>query len=255
MNRLKKPLLITLAVAGALVILAVLLGVLNALVGGGEWTFGWTDYRYDDSGYSVGDGTVYTDALTELDVDWLGGRVEIVICQDFYPSVSERLPSDASESSRMRFRLGEDGKTLFVKCRAPSTFFGGSENARKDLTVRIPERMLSHLETLRINSASADIAVEAAPFARVLVESSSGRIALGVDARTDRVEVRTSGGDVTLSVPETPSFTLEYVTEWGGEPDVVPAVEHVDGGYVCGTGETAISVQTVGGKLKIELEK
>ncbi len=237
---------------GGLVLLAVLVGVLNALVGGGEWTFGWNAYRYDDSGYTVGDGTVYAQELAELDIDWIDGKVEIVICQDAYASVSERVTGDVSESSRMRFRVSEDGRTLSVKYLAPSTFFGGVENKKKDLIVRIPEKMLPQMEALRLKVVSSEVAVEAIPFSRISVEGVSGSVALGIDARTEEISVVTVGGSVTLFATGEPSFTLAYTTVGGGTPLLDFPHERVDGSYVCGDGTTAITVETVGGELNVK---
>jgi len=252
MKKLKKPLFILLAVIAALVVLAVLLGVLNALIGGGEWSFGWTDYRYDDSGYSVGAGTVYAQDLTSLDVDWIDGTVEIVICEDFYPSVSERVSSDAAESAQLRYRVSDDGGTLFVKHRAPSVFFGNGTEEGKHLTVRIPERMLSQMQSLRIRTASAEIVVGDIPFLDIVAESRSGAVSLCLGEQTQKAFVKTDRGDVRLLVDDRPSFSLSYEGGNGQMPTLDVFCERVDGNYICGDGKTSVSVDTANGDLWIK---
>lgn len=255
LKKLKKPLLITLAVAGALALLAVLLGVLNAVLGNGEWTFFWKTYRYDDTGYTVGDGTVYSDTLKHLDVDWIDGSVEIVVCQDFYPSVSERITGDVTESRRMRFLVSEDGSTLSVKYRAPSSFLVGSEDKPKDLILRIPERMLSGMEELCVKTASAEISVDAIPFKTVRIEGNTGRIGLGINADTERVSVAAGSADVTLFVDDAPSLTLRYTTERGGVPMLDVPFERVGETFVCGAGEVSVDVETVSGELTVKKKR
>lgn len=252
MKRWKKPLWITLAVIGGLLLLAVAVGVLNALVGGGEWTFGWNAYRYDDEGYTVGDGTVYADSLKELNIDWIDGDVEIVICQDAYPSVSERVSGDTPESGRMRYRVSDDGQTLSVKYRAPSMFLGVGESRRKNLTVRIPEKMLSGMETLRVSGKGAELSVEAIPFASVFIEGTSGDVSLAVNPATERIFIETTSGNVTLFMDGEPSFSLAYETARGGSPLIDFPHKQAGGGYVCGDGAISVSVETVSGELSVK---
>ena len=255
MKKLKKPLLIILIALASLLLLAVLLGVLNATVGGGEWTFGWTDYRYDDGGYSVGSATVYAEGITALDVDWLDGTVEIVICQDYYPSVSERVSSDASESTQMRHRVSDDGKTLLIKHRAPSVFFGNGTEEGKHLIVRIPERMLSQMQSLRIKAVSAEIVVDDIPFAEVVAESRSGDVTLHLGTQTRQAAVTARRGDVTLLVDQAPSFSLSYESDKNKTPTLDVFCERIDGKYVCGEGKSAVSVHTADGELWVAIKK
>jgi hypothetical protein len=254
-KRWKKPLWIALAVVGALVISAVLLGVLNGLVGNGEWTFFWSDYRYDDTGYTVGDGTVYADSLTEIDVDWIDGSVQIVVCGDTYPSVSERISREAPESRRMRFCVSEDGKTLFVKYRAPSYFLGKTENEQKELIVRIPERMLGGMDSLRLKTVSGSVSVEAIPFDKISIETSSGAVTLAPDACTEEASLTTKSGDVTLLFESTPSLSIRYQS---GKNDVLLSdfpYEKTEDIYLYGEGKTAVNVSSGSGELTVKKKK
>ena len=58
MQKFKKPLTVIAIVMGALLLGAVVMGVLNALVADGAWHFGWESYRYEDSGYEIGGASV-----------------------------------------------------------------------------------------------------------------------------------------------------------------------------------------------------
>ena len=252
MKRMKKPFLILLAVVSALVLLAIVLGILNALVGGGEWSFGWTDYRYDDSGYSVGSATVYAEGVTALDIDWIDETVEIVLCEDFYPSVSERVSADASESVQMRHRVSDDGSTLLVKHRAPSVFLGNGTEGEKHLTVRIPMRMLSQIQSLCIKTVSAEVVVNDLSLRRTVVKSESGDVSLRLGALSEEISIEAERGDVTLLVSDAPSFSLVYRGDKNKTPTLDVWCERIDGKYICGDGKAAISVDTKIGELKVK---
>ena len=82
-------------VVGGLIVGAILLGVLNGLVGKGEWNLGWTNYRYDDTAYDVGEGSIAAPNVEKIDLDWIDGNVRVVLCQDAYISITEAAPCRA----------------------------------------------------------------------------------------------------------------------------------------------------------------
>lgn len=118
--KLKKMLPILAIVVGALILGAIVVGILNALLANGTWSFGWSDYRYDDSNYRIGDGTIAAPNVTEIEVDWIDGRIEILPCDDMFLSVTEFSANELTEDSRLRWRVSEDGKSLSIKYRKSS---------------------------------------------------------------------------------------------------------------------------------------
>ncbi|MBE6589221.1 MAG: DUF4097 domain-containing protein [Ruminococcaceae bacterium] len=251
----KKVFRVLLIAVSSLLLLAVLVGVLNALLGDGEWSFGWTSYQYDAEGYEIGGGTVYTDALKHLDIDWVDGHVNIIVCEDYYPSVTETFSLELADESYMRRLLVADEGRLTVKYRAPSSFFGGEENKQKDLTVRIPKRMLGGLESLTLNVLSSEVTVEAIPFSKIRLTSASGNITAGLHPMTERLDVETKKGDVCLSSAELPSFSLTYETKRAGSATLDFPFEEKDGRLICGEGKTGICVVSESGKLTVKREK
>jgi len=200
----------------------------------GQWTFGWSDYHYDDSQYTMGDGTLYATDLTEISVDWIDGTVHIVVCQDDYPSVTERAGEALTDDSRMRWCVSEDGSSLSIKYRKSSSFFGISENKRKDLILRVPEKMLPQLMSLNIDVVSSKVTVEGVEVASMSVDSVSG--------------------DVTLLFAEDVGFTLTHETV-SGEKTVDFAVEEKDGAYICGDGRCQIAIDSVSGSVEVKKMK
>ena len=218
-------------IIGGLVLGAILLGVLNGLVGKGEWNLGWTNYRYDDSAYHKGQGTIPAPALEKIELDWIDGSVTVVICQDAYVSVSESAPAELTEKTQLHWFVSEDGKTLSIKYRGSSSFFGTNKDKEKDLILRIPEKLIGQLQTLNINAVSSNVTVS-----NIVV---------------DNIDVKTASGNVTIELPEATAFTLTHESRRGGTPTIDFPVTQEGNTYVSGTDGIKINVKTNSGKVAI----
>lgn len=231
----KKSIKYTAFILGGLIVGALLLGVLNGLVGGGEWNLGWTNYRYDDSAYKVGEGSIAAPRVETVDLDWIDGNVTVVICQDAYISITETAPAALTEKTQVHWCVSEDGKTLSIKYRGSSSFFGTTKDKNKDLILRIPEKLLDQLKTLNINAVSSNVTVS-----NILIEN---------------INVTTASGNVTVELPKGSAFTLTHETKRGGTPTVDFPVTQEGNTYVCGTDGVKINIKTNSGKVAIKSNK
>ena len=218
-------------IIGGLLVGAILLGVFNGLVGKGEWNLGWTDYRYDDSAYEVGEGSIAAPNVERIDLDWIDGNVSVVLCQDAYISITETAPAELSENTRVHWCVSEDGKMLSIKYRASSSFFGANKDKNKDLILRIPEKLLGQLKNLNINAVSSNVTVS--------------------DIIVDNINVQTASGNVDFELPEGCAFTLTHETKRGGTPTIDFPVTQEGNTYVCGTDGIRLNIQTNSGKVAI----
>lgn len=214
-KKMKKPLMITAIVIAALVLAAVVVGILNATVAGGSWNFGWSDYRYDESGYRVGSGTIPAQNITAIDVDWIDGNVQIVLCDDSYPSVTESAKTELTEDSLLRWSVSEDGKCLSVKYRKSSWFFGSSENKNKDLILRVPRRLMQSLESLNVNTVSSNVTVTDVTVKQMNVKSQTGEIRINCKISPEKLNVEGESGRIKLTLPYKTGFTLAFESEKG----------------------------------------
>lgn len=264
MKRMKRATIIVSIVLGALLLGAVVFGILNATVGGGEWTLGWIDYRYDETGYEIGNGSVPSDRITKIDLDWIDGGVTVVACQDAFVSLTETAKEEIPEASRVRWHLSEDGTTLTIKYRKSSQFFGfGSAKRDKDLILRVPERFFEGL-TLNVNvdstkvrlegigaaaldfeSETGEIVAVGCHFERVAVETERGKIDLGLTACPTAAELVTDSGEIYLRLPASASFTLDWESD-GGHVNSDFAYQKQNGKYVVGTGEASVRAESDG---------
>ena len=210
---------------------AVLVGALNGLVGKGEWNLGWTDYRYDDSAYTVGEGTVRAPHLESIDLDWIDGSVTVVICQDAYVSISESAPADLTEKTQVHWSVSEDGKSLSIKYRGSSSFFGANKDKEKDLILRIPEKLIGQLKTLNIKAVSTNITI--------------------VDLLVENTEVQTQSGNIEFQLAPDTSFIFVDKAMRNEKPIIDFSVAKVGNTYICGTNGGRIAVKTISGKVHI----
>ncbi len=284
-----KPLWITLIVLFSLVLIAVVLGVLNSLVGKGQWRIGWQDYTYDDAAaYQIGGGTVYEESITELDISWVSGNVEVVLTEDDrYLSLSEEAaePLDVSAELRWRVRDGE----LEVKWRK-SGWYLSSGAPDKKLILRVPAKMAASLSELSVEAVSASVQVKSLSAVQLELTSVSGSISVvggvyseielenvsggcyldGVECKTlametvsgktelqlpsvpDVIDLRSVSGDLTVTLPQDAAFTLEREKVSGQLTSDFTLTQKGESHYVCGEGTARIKLSTVSGDLRLK---
>ncbi len=247
-NNGKKILIVTAIVIGALLLGGVAFGVLNALVADGAWEFGWSDYRYDETDYEIGDGSIVATDICEIEIDWIDGEVEIVPCQDTYPSITEQADVELPDSAKVRWSVSEDGKSLSIKYRKSSWFFAvGSGNRQKKLTLRIPERLFAQLTEIDVEADSANVSIKGISAASLELSAKSGAVNVESCAFS-KTEIETKSGNVALRADATASFVLDWQTKHGKLSSDFAFVQ--DGTrYTVGNGDHSVSVKTESGDL------
>ena len=280
-KRMKRVAVIAAISMGAILLIAIVLGVLNALVADGRWSFGWNDYRYDEEGYEVGQGSIPNNAITKIDLDWIDGGVEIVSCQDSYISLSESASSALPVSAELRWKVEADG-TLRIKYRRSDWFFGiGNDNREKHLILRIPETYFDTLTELSVNvsssnvlisnvtaralrfsSASGALVVKNSTFDTLSAESKTGKLVAdgvrageasvkAVEGKVDlklstcptKLEIFADYGDIILRLPQNASFALIFESQEGSFSYDLP-LSQSGNQYVAGKGEAKFTVVT-----------
>lgn len=274
-DRMKKATLIISIVAGVIVGGAILFGILNALVGKGQWTLGWNDYRYNDAGYEIGSSSIPTDRLTSVEVDWIDGKLLILPCQDTYPSITEETEdgSELPESAQVRWKVDESGK-LSIKYRKSSWFFGFGRNDRnKLLIVRIPEKMMDNLQKIDVDAVSTDVVITDVRATAIEVETTSGDLSVRgcaadtwtIDSVSGKIElvpiatpatvdVGSVSGDVTLTLPADAGFALEWETTSGRMNSDFP-LSRQEELYTTGNAAARLTVETTSGNLNLKKQE
>ena len=248
MKKWKQVLCITLIIMGVLVASAVVIGILNATVFNGSINFGWTDYRYESDGYTVGEGTVFDAGITSISVDWLEGDVQIEVCEDDFISVSELCMEELTDATRLHWRVS--GTELSVKSRESAWFFGS--DPEKKLTLRIPERMLAQMGALTVKTHDGDLTLAGVSARSLSVECVDGDLYAAMPFAPQTLSVTAKDGQAALVLPKDASFSLQWTRDEG---IIVTdfAIRSEDGNYVVGSGESQFYVTTDDEYLMIDI--
>ena len=278
-----------LMIMGALLVGAVILGVVNGLAADGAWTFGWLYYRYEVQ-YEMGSGSVRCsnrEGLKEIRLDWLEGNVRVVPCDDALISLTEDSSMTLADGDQLRWGFNEDGSVLTVKYRKSAWYFEGNRGEGKSLILRIPRRILENLELLEITTRGAQVSLENLDTEKIIVTTQGGDVK-GVGCEVDALslsskrgslqwngtvedeaklytekgtvtlkdtdcplvtDVKTVNGKVSLTLGTDASFALTWITEGGSSVSDFSLTEGSDGRLICGDGEAGIRVETKKGDL------
>ena len=215
-----------------LALIAVVVGVLNALVADGGWNLGWSSYRYDETDYEIGGASIPSKTVANIDIDWIDGEVEVVLCKDTFISVTEVYEGEITESDCLRYRLSEDKTSLSIKYRKSAAFVGFGKGVEKKLIVRIPESFLPGLETITVNARSANVVID------------------GVTA--NNLTVTTKQGNIDVRYPEEQGFSLSLSCD---KDDFTSNLNGVGDGFVCGDGSDKIVLTTKKGNVSLYTKK
>ncbi|MBR1584971.1 MAG: DUF4097 family beta strand repeat protein [Clostridia bacterium] len=145
--------------------------------------------------YRVGDAEI-TDTVRNLIVNWTSGAVHIAYHEGNAILISEHTEGALSEDRRMHWRLA--GDTLEIEYDRPGFRLFSFLPHRKELTVVLPNALLLNQADISATSATLDIPALRADSLRL--ETTSGSIRAGVDARV--VEGKLTSGSVALQVSD-----------------------------------------------------
>lgn len=145
--------------------------------------------KYDDAArYAVGNFTYEAQNVTEVEIDWVGGSVEVEQSDGQTLTVSEDAEGKA-ESERLHYYL--DGTTLKIRyCESGlcSTIDGTQKNLRVEIPVGVD---------LDIDCESADVVTGALTVRELSVETKSGNIT-AEKWTAERIDADTKSGNITV---------------------------------------------------------
>lgn len=219
--------------------------------------------------------------VREIEVDWLGGSVMVVLTDDDRLSFAEMAYQDVPEEQRLSYAL--DGDTLKIDfCRSGHLL---SSSPEKQLVLSIPRGLTLekfeadttaaavnvtglHTQTVDISTVSGnvDLAAEAyeidisttggcaavdADFYQLDFSAVSGSLTLTMQ-RAAEVEAETTSGGVTIHLPPSSyGFALDFETV-SGTPEIAFDANGGDGHWTYGDKASTLTVDTVSGNLSLD---
>ncbi len=210
--------------------------------------FGSGTYKNPES-YTVGSGSVAGE-LSRVEVNWLSGTVNIRPHDGEEIILRETGAKDTD--NEMRFRL--QGGTLTVHFRKSGLFWGATK--QKTLELLIPQSQIQALQTVEIDTASAEINVEGMDASLFSVDSASGAV-YAKDCTFSSIEIDSASGDCTLDGCTAGAFEMDTASGMATLSGSVEAVEFDSAsGDLRITSDVApreIEVNTASGRSEITL--
>ena len=227
--------------------------------------FSGSAYRYADAGrYTAGEGEI-SGSISAIDLSWINGDVSVVRHSGDRIILKENASRRLKQAEEIHWLV--EGETLYVRFVRSGTRSAG--RLRKDLTLMIPEDLT--LEVFEITTVSAEVNAELPAAEVITIQGVSGNMDM-IFAETERVEVDTVSGDLTLRFPAGPEridvdvvsadVTIQLPREAGFTADLDSisgdlAGQLLDGTagekhYVHGDGACIIEADAVSGNLTLD---
>ena len=253
----------------------------DALWDGSSATYTFCTQAEGAAGYVSETFSVEPARVREIEVDWLGGSVMVVLTDDDSLSFAEMAYQDVPEEQRLSYAL--DGDTLKIDfCRSGHLL---SSSPEKQLVLSIPRSLTLekfeadttaaavnvtglHTQTVDISTVSGgvDLAAEAyeidisttggcaavdADFYQLDFSAVSGSLTLTMQ-RAAEVDAETTSGGVTIHLPPSAyGFALDFETV-SGTPEIAFDANGGDGHWTYGDKASTLTVDTVSGNLSLD---
>ena len=253
----------------------------DALWDASSATYTFCTQAADAAGYVSETFSVEPARVREIEVDWLGGSVMVVLTDDDSLSFAEMAYQDMPEEQRLSYAL--DGDTLKIDfCRSGHLL---SSSPEKQLVLSIPRSLTLekfeadttaaavnvtglHTQTVDISTVSGgvDLAAEAyeidisttggcaavdADFYQLDFSAVSGSLTLTMQ-RAAEVDAETVSGGVTIHLPPSSyGFALDFETV-SGTPEIAFDANGGDGHWTYGDKASTLTVDTVSGNLSLD---
>ena len=253
----------------------------DALWDGSSATYTFCTQAEGAAGYVSETFSVEPARVREIEVDWLGGSVMVVLTDDDSLSFAEMAYQDVPEEQRLSYAL--DGDTLKIDfCRSGHLL---SSSPEKQLVLSIPRGLTLekfeadttaaavnvtglHTQTVDISTVSGgvDLAAEAyeidisttggcaavdADFYQLDFSAVSGSLTLTMQ-RAAEVDAETVSGGVTIHLPPSSyGFALDFETV-SGTPEIAVDANGGDGHWTYGDKASTLTVDTASGNLSLD---
>lgn len=254
----------------------------DALWDGSSATYTFCTQAGDSAtGYVSETFSVEPARVREIEVDWLGGSVMVILTDDDSLSFAEMAYQDVPEEQRLSYAL--DGDTLKIDfCRSGHLL---SSSPEKQLVLSIPRSLTLekfeadttaaavnvtglHTQTVDISTVSGgvDLAAEAyeidisttggcaavdADFYQLDFSAVSGSLTLTMQ-RAAKVDAETTSGGVTIHLPPSSyGFALDFETV-SGTPEIAFDANGGDGHWTYGDKASTLNIDTASGNLSLD---
>ncbi len=222
-------------------------------------TYTFCTQAADAAGYVSETFSVEPARVREIEVDWLGGSVMVVLTDDNSLSFAEMAYQDMPEEQRLSYAL--DGDTLKIDfCRSGHLL---SSSPEKQLVLSIPRSLTLekfeadttaaavnvtglHTQTVDISTVSGGVDLAAEAY-EIDISTTGGCAA--VDADFYQLDFSTVSGSLTLTMQRAAEVDAETVS---GTPEIAFDANGGDGHWTYGDKASTLTVDTASGNLSLD---
>ncbi len=181
--------------------------------------------------------------ITAINVDWQGGRVEVIGYngEDYF--VEEGATRYLQENERLDYTLSDNTFSVHF-CKEDQTI----SDAYKKLEIRVPKTLAEKLTSLKINT-NGEVVLRNITVGSITVNGKEGNVK-AQNAYSGSTVITTTSGLVSLAVDNTIGYSVNFSSSKG------KLDSYVDNGmnsYVSGDGKYPFKVKTKSGDLDISL--
>jgi len=141
----------------------------------GNFSLGFSSFRYNDEGYSKGNLNTGAEIDT-FKIYWIGGKIDISSYDGSEIEAVESSDYNIDKENTMRYLI-DDG-TLTIRARKPGFLFPLSKKQNKTLTIRIPQSLAGKISLLQIDSVSAGVRLSDVSAQKFRLDNVSGDVTL-----------------------------------------------------------------------------
>ncbi len=184
------------------------------------------------------------DNVDTLNVNWVGGRVEIIGYNEKEYFVEEAATRQLMEDERLSYTF--EGNTF-------SIFYVASEetlidDAYKKVEIRVPQQLADKLKSVNVNT-NGEVVFRNFTAESITVNNIDSSVSLeSVYSKNTKIE--TEGGNVNMKVDGGVGYSVDFKSRKG------KLNSYIDNGknrYICGDGTYPYTVKTKSGNFNIDV--
>ncbi len=183
--------------------------------------------------------------INTINVDWQGGRVEIIAYNGADYFVEEAATRYLQENERLSYVLQDQTfNIMFLGDDSVSI-----DDAYKKLEIRIPRTILESLESIDINT-NGEVVMKNITARQISVTGTHGEVRF-TDTYSPDTKISSADGDVKLTVGNDVGYSVDFRSKSG---IMESYVNNGMDSYVSGDGEYNYVVNTKSGNLNVSLD-
>ncbi len=184
------------------------------------------------------------DEVDTININWVGGRVEIVGYEEDFYFVEEAATRQLMENERLSYSL--DGNVF-------SVYYVESEenvidDAFKKIEIRIPKQFSKNLKSVNVNT-NGEVVFKNFNAENISVNNINSQVCFE-DVYSQNAKIETDDGNVVLNVTNGIGYNVSFESKQG------VMKSYIDNGknnYISGDGKYSYSVKTKSGNLDVAL--